>query len=429
MRATNQLKIVTLRHVLIFVPLLALMITSCGMQGQPQPPISTPIPAPTIQPSPTPFPPEIVEQNTPIPLPVDTPGIPDVSMFQWKPVFSGFVKPVDLVSPPGDIAKIMIVEQSGTIQMILNGNTSPIPYLDIRDRVGTSANEQGLLGLAFHPEYAMNRFFFVNYTDLNGDTVIARFTANEDWMAADPSTEVRLLQVDQPYGNHNGGGLAFGDDGYLYIGLGDGGSAGDPQNYAQNLDTLLGKLLRIDVNAQEGYLIPPDNPFTNGGGRPEIWAYGLRNPWRFSFDRATGDLWIGDVGQQNWEEINFLPAGYARGANFGWNILEGSHPYNPDTINPGNLINPIFEYNHDSGCSITGGSVYRGISMLEWQGVYLFGDFCNGNIWGLLNTPSGVEVKPIPKIEGMISSFGVDSSGEVYALEFQQGVIFRLMAK
>jgi glucose/arabinose dehydrogenase len=313
--------------------------------------------------------------------------------------------------------------------LIKGGSKTPQAFLDIRDRVGSSGSEQGLLGIAFHPKYSQNHLFYVNYTDLNGNTVIARFTAAQNSDTADPQSEKKLLQVDQPYANHNGGGLAFGPDGYLYIGLGDGGSAGDPQNNAQNVNTLLGKLLRIDVNKSENYAIPQDNPFASGSGSPEIWAYGLRNPWRFSFDARKGDLYIGDVGQNIWEEVDFLPAGSPAGANFGWSLMEGSHPFRGQGDAAANLILPIAEYDHNSGCSITGGYVYRGQVLPEWQGVYFFGDFCRGTIWGLLKSATAQEVKVVSKINGNISSFGVDASGEIYAMEHTNGDIYKLVPR
>jgi glucose/arabinose dehydrogenase len=386
-------------------------------------------PAAEVIPSSTPFAPAKLPEATVVPSPADAHQIPDPSKYQWVTAFSGFTQPVDLVSPPGDPAKIIVVEQPGVIRMIQEGTLSTIPFLDIRERIGNSGSEQGLLGIAFHPLYLRNRFFFVNYTDLNGNTVIARFTATQNGESADPASEKKLIQVNQPYPNHNGGGLAFGRDGYLYIGLGDGGSAGDPQNNAQNLNTLLGKLLRIDVSQPDGYSIPADNPYINSGGKPEIWAYGLRNPWRFSFDTGTGDLYIGDVGQNLWEEVDYLPAGSAGGANFGWSLMEGNHPYRPQGDVPGNLVYPISEYDHNSGCSITGGYVYRGYAMPEWQGVYLFGDYCRGTVWGLIKTTTGVEVKNVSKINGNISSFGVDGAGEIYALEHHAGAIFKLVPR
>ena len=232
--------------------------------------------------------------------------------------------------------------------------------MDIHERVGSQGSEQGLLGLAFHPKFAENGFFFVNYTDLQGNTVISRFTGAAKTGQVDPATEKILLQVKQPYPNHNGGGVVFGPDGYLYLSLGDGGSGGDPQNHAQSLDTFLGKILRIDVNQGDRYAIPADNPFAKGGGLPEIWAYGLRNPWRFSFDLQTHDLFIADVGQNAYEEVDFIPAGSGAGYNYGWRFREGLHPYKNDPPAGLKLVDPVWEYGHDQGCSITGGFVYRG---------------------------------------------------------------------
>jgi glucose/arabinose dehydrogenase len=375
--------------------------------------------------SPTPFVPQPTIASTGQPLAMDVSQIPDSAKYQWTVVFSGFNKPLDLASPPGDAGKIVVVEQAGVISLIQDGVRAAQPYLDIHERVGSEGSEQGLLGIAFHPNYAKNRFFYVNYTDLNGNTVIARFSASATGESADPQSEKKLIQVNQPYPNHNGGGLAFGPDGFLYIGLGDGGSAGDPQNNAQNVNTLLGKLLRIDVSNPD-YSNPQDNPFAKGGGSPEIWAYGLRNPWRFSFDSSNGALYIGDVGQNIWEEVDYLPAGTPGGVNFGWSQMEGNHPYRDLGVSSTNLVPPISEYDHNSGCSITGGYVYRGKALPEWHGVYLFSDYCRGTIWGLLQSASGNSVKVVAKINGNISSFGVDSSGEIYALEHTKGDIYKL---
>ena len=281
---------------------------------------------------------------------------------------------------------MFIVEQAGLIRILQNGQVIEPPFLDIAARVDDGGNEQGLLGLAFHPDFANNGFFYVNYTGQGGDTVIARFTASGN--IADPNSEVRLLGVRQPYPNHNGGGLAFGSDGYLYIALGDGGSGGDPQGNGQNLNTLLGKILRIDVNNGNPYAVPADNPFGT-----EVFHYGLRNPWRISFDSQTGDLWIGDVGQGQWEEIDFLPAGTGGGVNFGWNRYEGLHEYSSGAELE-NHRPPLFEYSHTDGCSVTGGYVYRG-PMPEWQGVYFYADFCSGKVWGALRSLSASEENPV----------------------------------
>lgn len=291
-------------------------------------------------------------------------------------------------------------------------------FLDITDRVDSSGNEQGFLGLAFHPQYAQNGRFFVNYTDKNGDTSISRFQVSDDPNVADPASEVKLLGVDDPFPNHNGGVLVFGPDGYLYIGLGDGGSQGDPFGNAQNTGVLLGKILRLDVDSAEPYAVPADNPFGN-----EIWHYGLRNPWRISFDRLTNDLYIGDVGSVEWEEIDFLAAGSPGGTNFGWDFREGAHDYEGNA--PDGLTDPVAEYSHsEGGCSVTGGYVYRG-AMPEWNGIYLYGDYCTGLIWGLIRSGDSWQNQLLFDTDVNITSFGEDESGEIY-LVGDSGEIYRL---
>jgi glucose/arabinose dehydrogenase len=289
------------------------------------------------------------------------------------------------------------------------------PFLDISEKI-SCCGERGLLGLAFHPQYPENGYFFVNYTDINGDTVIARFEVSDDRDRAAPDSELKLLGVEQPYANHNGGGIAFGPDGYLYIALGDGGSGGDPLGNAQNTNSLLGKMLRIDVSPTDGYAVPADNPYTGGGGAPEVWAYGLRNPWRFSFDRLAGDLFIGDVGQGSWEEIDYLPVGAPGGANFGWNYREGSQPF---VTAPGadelKMIPPAAEYGRDQGYSVIGGVVYRGEELPEMYGIYYYGDYGSGNIWGLyLDDGDAWQNRLLFQTGTSITSFGEDESGELY---------------
>jgi glucose/arabinose dehydrogenase len=314
---------------------------------------------------------------------------------------------------------VFIIEKVGRIRILQDGQLLDFSYLDISDRVGSSGNEQGLLGLAFHPDYVENGLFFVNYTDKDGDTVIARYRVTADPNLADPASEVVLLRVNQPFANHNGGVLAFGPDGYLYAGLGDGGSAGDPFGNAQKLDNLLGKILRLDVDSAEPYAIPPDNPFGN-----EIWAYGLRNPWRMSFDGQTGDLYIGDVGQGEWEEIDFVSAGAPGGINFGWDYFEGIHPFEGTPPQGAQFMPPVVEYSHGEGCSVTGGYVYRG-SMPAWNGIYLYGDYCSGTIWGLIRSSGGWQNRALFGAVGRITSFGQDGSGEVYIV-LDGGSILRL---
>jgi glucose/arabinose dehydrogenase len=319
---------------------------------------------------------------------------------------------------------LFIVEQSGRIVVYQNGAVLPTPFLDIVEKVGSSGSEQGMLGLAFHPDYAGNGLFFVNYTDRNGDTVIAHFRVSADANVADAASETTLLALDQPFANHNGGVLTFGPDGYLYAGLGDGGSAGDPFGNAQKTDVRLGKILRLDVDSGNPYSIPAENPFGN-----EVWAYGLRNPWRLSFDRLTGEMYIGDVGQDNWEEIDFLPAGSPGGANFGWNIMEGNHPYAGG--DESGLIPPVAEYAHSSdpgGCSVTGGYVYRGKNLPEWQGVYLYADYCTGAIWGLIRSGDTWQNQLLFDTDFNISSFGVDETDELYLADLK-GAIYRLEQK
>jgi glucose/arabinose dehydrogenase len=352
-------------------------------------------------------------------------SLPDPSGYSWQVVVSGLQRPLDLQSPRDGSGRLFVVEQPGLIRVLQDNQLLPEPFLDIRDRVGSGGSEQGLLGLAFHPQVAQNGFFFLNYTDRSGDTVIARYSISPgNPNQADPGSERILLQVDQPYANHNGGQVAFGPDGYLYIALGDGGSGGDPQGNGQSTNTLLGKLLRIDVDNGERYAIPADNPFVTQGGLPEIWAYGLRNPWRFSFDRATGDVYIADVGQNAWEEINFWPAGAAAGANFGWDIREGAHPFEGNAPAGVELVDPVAEYPHPTGCSVTGGYVYRGQALPDMQGVYLYSDFCSGKVWGLLRLPDGSWQNSVLFETGLrVSSFGLDEAGEIYLVDQSNGSV------
>lgn len=352
----------------------------------------------------------------------DATSFPDSTSLGWSFVVDGLRQPVDLQNA-GD-GRLFIVEQAGIIRLLIDNQLVDEPVLDIRQHVESRGNEQGLLGLAFHPDFARNGFFYVNYTDLDGDTVIASYRMESGSNQANPASELILLRIAQPYTNHNGGGLAFGPDGYLYVATGDGGSSGDPLNSGQRVDTLLGKLLRLDVDNGLPYAIPADNPFHNGDGLPEIWAYGLRNPWRFTFDRVSGNLYIADVGQNRWEEVDFLPAGSPGGANFGWNLREGSHEFAGSDGRQ--VIDPIAEYDHDSGCSITGGVVIRDPALPEWQGVYLFGDFCTGTIWGLLRNAQGIwESGWLFDTNYSIASFGEDFTGGVYLLDLQ-GAIYRL---
>jgi glucose/arabinose dehydrogenase len=395
--------------------LLVLFIAACNGQDTSMPLPSTPT-TDSVTPafaSPT-TPPNI---ETPSQVPSTQTPFPDPNTYTWQPFVTGLQRPVDLQADGS--GRLFVIEKVGRIRIIQNNQLVAIPFLDISDRVGSRGNEQGLLGLAFHPKYKENGRFFVNYTDNNGNTVIARFQVSNDPDVADPNSEVKLLGVDQPFPNHNGGVLVFGPDGYLYAGLGDGGSQGDPNNNAQNTKVLLGKVLRLDVDSVEPYMVPPGNPFGS-----EIWAYGLRNPWRISFDRATGDLYIGDVGQDMWEEIDFLPAGSPGGANFGWSFREGAHDYKGG--GPQGMIDPVAEYSHpEGGCSVTGGYVYRG-SMPEWNGIYFYGDYCTGMIWGLTRTAGGWQYRLLFDLHVNITSFGQDGSGELYLMS-DSGEILRFV--
>jgi glucose/arabinose dehydrogenase len=368
-----------------------------------------------------------------------SPGAPDGTCAAGSPVVgvptlvaqqvaSGLRQPLDLQSVTGDRERLYVVEQSGRIRVIRNGQLQATPFLDISGRISTGG-ERGLLGLAFHPRFSSNGRLFVNCTDPRGDTRIAEFRASSA-DTADSASERLLLFVHQPFANHNGGGLAFGNDGKLYVGLGDGGSGGDPLGNGQRLDTLLGKMLRIDVDAGEPYTVPPDNPLlSTAGARPEIWAYGLRNPFRFAFDRASGDLYIGDVGQGAREEIDFARAPRAGGENYGWNVMEGSQCYRPPSgCSRSGLTVPVYDYGHDEGCSITAGVVYRGCRMPGFAGSFFFGDFCSGFVRSLrIVDGQATDVRTWPVLSAIrsISCFGLDADGEMYVVDYG-GSVYRL---
>lgn len=339
----------------------------------------------------------------------------------------GFNSVVDIASAGDD--RLFIVEQNGEIQILENGNTLPTPFLNIDNLVTNSLDERGLLGLAFHPDYANNGYFYVNYSDNSGDNNIARYTRdNANPNLADPNSGVVIMTIEQPEWNHNGGCLKFGPDGYLYIGMGDGGSGGDPWNNAQNNQELLGKMLRIDVDNGSPYGIPTDNPFVNDNNvLDEIWATGLRNPWRYSFDRQTGDLWIGDVGQSGKEEIDFQPASSTGGENYGWKCYEGTDTYS--NCNGGPYTDPIFEVQHQgfSGpCSITGGFVYRGTESPDLVGKYICTDYCSGNFYLIEpNGSGGFNGQDLGVIEAAITTFGEDNNGELYCASYY-GTIYKI---
>ena len=326
-------------------------------------------------------------------------------------VATGLDAPDHLASTPGEPDRLYVVEQPGRIRVIENGRLSPQPFLDITSAV-RSGGEQGLLSVAFHPDYADNGLFYVDYTDLDGNTRVVEFEARGGEV---PAKKRELLFVQQPYANHNGGQLAFGPDGRLYVGMGDVGSGGDPENRAQNLGERLGKLLSLDVD--------------QGGSDWRIDGYGLRNPWRFSFDRETGDLWIGDVGQGEWEEIDHTPQGEPGLENYGWDVFEGRHRFEDNEPNPrGRLVMPVAEYSHDHGCSVTGGFVYRGEGIHAAQGRYFYGDYCSGNVWSLaLRDGKATGIRRHRVRVDALSSFGEDAAGELYLVSLE-GNVFRLDA-
>jgi len=344
---------------------------------------------------------------------------------------SGIPSPVDFQVPAGERARAFVVEQGGRIRVVRSGTLVATPFLDISSKI-RAGGEQGLLGLAFHPQYASNGRFYVNYTDRSGDTHISEFRASPPTAdAVDPATERELLFVRQPFANHNGGGLAFDNAGRLLIALGDGGSGGDPLNNGQKLGTLLGKILRIDVDAGSPYVVPADNPFrATAGAHPEIWAYGLRNPFRIAIDRPTGDLYIGDVGQGRIEEVDVDPGSRRGGLNYGWRITEGSRCFNPSSgCDTSGITMPIYEYSHGEGCSVTGGVVYRGCRVPALAGTYFFADYCSAFVRSLrFANGQATELRDwTSSLRGLDSptSFGLDAAGELYVVD-QDGEIYRL---
>lgn len=357
-------------------------------------------------------------------------GGPSISLVTYA---SGFFLPVDITnSGMADDDRLFVVEQNGFVRVVNgDGSVRPIPFLNVSDRI-VWGGERGLLGIAFHPDYANNGYFYVNYTRTgDGDTVIARFSVTDDPNLADPASELILMTLDQPYSNHNGGDLAFGPDGYLYIPTGDGGLFGDPEERAQNLASPLGKILRIDVDNGFPYAIPPDNPFLGvPGALPEIWALGLRNPWRFSFDRLTGDMFIGDVGQGNWEEIDYQPAASAGGENYGWDCYEGNQIYEPTSCsgNPDDYVFPIHEYSHAVGHAVTGGYIYRGAEFPDLYGHYFFADFTDAGLWSLLDSGGDWQLFTYGPFAGRnFSGFGENVAGELFVADYATNQVLRIV--
>jgi glucose/arabinose dehydrogenase len=335
-------------------------------------------------------------------------------------VAGGLAFPLYLTTPPGD-PRLFVVEKGGAIRIIANGAVLPTPFLDLTSRVSTGS-EQGLLGLAFDPAYATTGRFVVHYTDPAGDTRLSSFHVSTDPDRADPASEEVLIAIDQPFPNHNGGQIVFGPDGFLYFGLGDGGSGGDPNGTGQRLDDLLGSILRLSLAGATGYTVPADNPFVGvSGARPEVWSHGLRNPWRFSFDRLTGDLYIGDVGESRLEEVDVAPAGAGggRGVNYGWNVMEGTSCYASAGCDTTGLALPVLVYDHGQGCSVTGGYVYRGSAIPALQGHYFYADYCSGFVRSFRFAGGEVVDQtdwPTLRPGGAVPSFGEDAAGELYVL-------------
>jgi|GEM_PF-1374382 len=350
-----------------------------------------------------------------------TDALPAVNL---EPVGHGFEHPVFVTHAGDGSGRLFVAEKAGLIRQL----GSEQPFLDLRDRVGADGAEQGLLGLAFHPHFATNGWFFVHYTDRNGDTTISRFQIASDGQHADPDSEQIEFFQHQPEETHNGGMLAFGPDGLLYVGLGDGGGRDDPLGNGQNLETAFGAILRINVDQDTLYSIPDDNPFaTATGARSEIWAYGLRNPWRFSFDHSTGDLYIADVGQDRYEQIYMLTYNASSDNNFGWPIVEGGRCLKNNHCDRAEFAQPIAVYDHRYGCAVVGGYVYRGTQLPSLYGHYLFGDFCSGRIWALQRSyDNAMESIELLNSGLTISSFGEDETGELYVTDFNKGKVYRL---
>lgn len=380
----------------------------------------------------------VVPTATPKPVvPTATPKpVGDPSHLAVQNVVGGLNSPIGVTNAGDGTGRLFVVQRGGQVRVIdANGTLLAAPFIDLAGRI-VAGGEQGLLGLAFHPSFASNGRFFVDYTRSgDGATVISELTASAGHGSASAGTEKVLLTIPQPFANHNGGQIAFGRDGYLYIGMGDGGSGGDPQGNGQNLQALLGKILRISVDGApapgKAYGIPNNNPYAAGGvapgaGLPEIWAYGLRNPWRFSFDRANGDLYIGDVGQNTWEEVDRQPASSSGGENYGWNAWEGKHCFSSGCSAP-SAVAPVAEYSHSLGCSISGGYVYRGSRQPALRGIYIFGDYCTGTIFTIPAGAGSATPLAVASSGLQISSFGEGEDGEVYLVDLGGGALYRVV--
>ena len=435
-------EVVIAAFTLVLVVLLVVTVAACGpTRGATAPPASAAAPAATAPASPPPSTSASASLDAAAsPAATASPGggaafDPTGVRVKVDVVATGLSDPVDVTSAWDGSGRLFVVEQPGRIRIVKDGQLADSPFLDIRDRIA-SGGERGLLGLAFHPDYPTDPRLFVDYTDLDGNTVVSEFrTDGADPNRADPASERILVRIDQPYPNHNGGGLAFGPDGMLYIAAGDGGSAGDPHGNGRNLDTFLAKVLRIDVDgdpAAAPYAIPSTNPFVGrSDARPEIWATGLRNPWRIRFDRATGDLWIGDVGQGAWEEIDVMRTGVG-GLDFGWNTMEGDHCFEPAAgCDQAGLTLPVTEYGHDAGCAVIGGVVIRDPGQPRLDGGYLYGDTCSGNLWMLDPAGGGGDRGRAALVAtgvGSLSAINEGEDGTIYATDVVSGKLLRVSA-
>ncbi len=373
---------------------------------------------------------DILRIIPPTAVPLIGPAAQPVTAVALHPVLSGGLRKPVYLTHAGD-ERLFVAEQDGRVRIVKNSELLSDPFLDISGLLATDGSERGLLGLTFHPQYAQNGYFYVVYTNRDGDTEITRYTVSaDDPNQADVNSGQRLFLIDQPYGNHNGGQLAFGPDGYLYIGLGDGGAVGDPYDNAQDPGTLLGSILRIDVDGDPPYSIPADNPFVNDpDASGEVWLIGLRNPWAFSFDALTGDLYISDVAQDGLEEVNFHPAHSPAGVNFGWPYFEGSACYDAESCDDRNFRFPIFEYEHgEDGCAVIGGQVYRGQQFPALAGNYFFSDFCSGKIWTLrFDETTGEWVRTaVAESTTLVSAISTDAAGELYVLDYAEGAIWQI---
>jgi len=345
------------------------------------------------------------------------------SSIALQPIFTNLTFDVPIAMLQSSNGQWFVVEQNGKIKTFKTGDTSTNTFIDLAEKVDFGG-EKGLLGMALHPEFHSNGIFFVSYSNNSGNSNLSRFQSNN--LVVDANSEKTILTVDQPYSNHNGGQITFGPDGFLYFGLGDGGAADDPRGHGQNKETLLGSIIRIDVNNSDTYEIPADNPFVGKPGKDEIYAYGLRNPWRWSFDKKTGELWLADVGQNEWEEINIIKLG----GNYGWNSLEANHCFVESNCDKSGFISPIFEYSHNEGRSVTGGYVYRGTEMPNLNGHYFYADYVSGNIWSLRKNADSNYTNTLRISSNIhIASFAEDLQANLYVIAHQSGKIFKIIEK